>query len=453
MWTVVGFGVQRLNQLISNLVLTRLLFPEAFGLMAIANILLIGLNMFSDVGLKPAIVQSIRDDETFLNTAWTLQVIRGAGLWAAACAAAYPISIAYEQPVLFPLLCALGSTCAINGLSSISMATRERRLALAPVIMVQTGGQLATAVITGLAAWQLGSVWALTWGAIAGAIVTTCIGHLMLREHSHRLLLDKGAMFELISFGKWVLLSTAVVFLGGHGMRAIQAFFVPLQTMGILTISQTFAAMPSELGIMVLSSVAFPALSEMYKVSGVRFRAVVTRVRSAFLLFIITPYLFLSLISFWLIDKLYDDRYSTAGSYLSIMALTGAVSAISVPYENAYLSMGRSRLQFACVGVALACRMAGLVAGYYVGGTEGMLIGLGFGSLLAYMFVAANAWRLRILTPLLDGATLLAIGIVSLWQALGVNHASSSDPVKIAGPELSVVTNVPCTRCRFFTSV
>src|SRR5712675_1262901 len=97
-WTTFGFGGQKLIQLVSNLVLTRLLFPEAFGLMALANVILLGLGMFSDLGIKPSIVQHEQgDSEKFLNTAWTIQILRGLSVWLAACVLAYPASLIYHD--------------------------------------------------------------------------------------------------------------------------------------------------------------------------------------------------------------------------------------------------------------------------------------------------------------------------------------------------------------------
>ena len=76
-WTVGGFGFEKILQLVSNLILARLLFPGAFGLMALVNVVLVGLAMFSDVGVVPAVVQDKRgEDPSFLNTAWTIQIIR-----------------------------------------------------------------------------------------------------------------------------------------------------------------------------------------------------------------------------------------------------------------------------------------------------------------------------------------------------------------------------------------
>ena len=44
-WTFIGFGTAQAVRLASNLLLTRLLFPEAFGLMAVITVFLVGLTM------------------------------------------------------------------------------------------------------------------------------------------------------------------------------------------------------------------------------------------------------------------------------------------------------------------------------------------------------------------------------------------------------------------------
>ena len=54
-WTFLGYGGSQLIRLISNLFLAWLLFPGAFGLMALINVLMQGLQMFSDIGLGPSI--------------------------------------------------------------------------------------------------------------------------------------------------------------------------------------------------------------------------------------------------------------------------------------------------------------------------------------------------------------------------------------------------------------
>jgi O-antigen/teichoic acid export membrane protein len=93
-FTALGYGASQAMRLASNLVLTRLLFPEAFGMMALVSVFIVGLTMFSDVGVGPSILQHRRgDDRDFLNTAWTVQVIRGGILWIMTLALALRISM------------------------------------------------------------------------------------------------------------------------------------------------------------------------------------------------------------------------------------------------------------------------------------------------------------------------------------------------------------------------
>src|SRR5262245_7114403 len=81
-WSLTRHGISLVIRFGSNLVMTRLLVPEMFGVMAIATIVMVGLAMFSDLGLKQSIVQSQRGSDTaFLNTAWILQIARGFVLW------------------------------------------------------------------------------------------------------------------------------------------------------------------------------------------------------------------------------------------------------------------------------------------------------------------------------------------------------------------------------------
>src|ERR1017187_5882027 len=84
-WRLAGYAIGQTIRFGSNLLMTRLLVPEMFGVMAIASLFIAALAMFSDLGVKQSIIQSKRGaDPTFLNTAWIIQILRGVVLWGAA---------------------------------------------------------------------------------------------------------------------------------------------------------------------------------------------------------------------------------------------------------------------------------------------------------------------------------------------------------------------------------
>ena len=57
-WSFAGHCLSQAIRFGSNLIMTRLLAPDAFALMAIATVVMIGLNMFSDLGLRPIVVRN-----------------------------------------------------------------------------------------------------------------------------------------------------------------------------------------------------------------------------------------------------------------------------------------------------------------------------------------------------------------------------------------------------------
>jgi O-antigen/teichoic acid export membrane protein len=421
-WVSLGFGVQKIVQLASNLILTRLLFPDAFGLMSLANVLLIGLAMFSDIGIKPAIVQHKDGDTTaFLNTAWTLQIVRGFGLWFVACALAYPASLLYGEPVLFPLICVLGATAAINGFSTTALAVKEKRIDFAALTIVQTVGSVSTLCVTAAFAWWLRSVWALAYGAILGALINLVIGYIMAPSHPHRLELDRDALSSMMRFGRWILLGTLATYLGGNGLRAVQGALVPITAFGVLSIAQTIAWMPGEFVSQIAGAVGFASMAEVNTKGGNLFAAL-RKVRAVSLGLAIPAFILLALASHQIMAILYDSRYSDAGGYVGVLALSGALAVLPIGYQNTFLAQGRSRLHFNMMFMFAVTRLIGVGAGFALGGIYGMMIGEALSTLWFYGVGAVLAHRSRIFDGAMDAAALTAIAITSViiyWRDFG----------------------------------
>jgi O-antigen/teichoic acid export membrane protein len=419
-WTIFGFGSQKLVQLISNLILTRLLFPEAFGLMTLASVLLIGLGMFSDIGIKPSIVQHPRGASIeFLNTAWTMQVIRGFVVWGGACLLAYPAALLYHQPVLFPLICVLGSTAAINGFSTTALAVREKSVDFSAIVVVQTLGSVATLIVTTTSAWLMHSVWSLAFGAIAGSLLNVVIGYVVARSHRHRFQLHIEPVRSMFRFGQWILYSTIATYLCGQGLRAIQAGLISITTFGVLSIAQMVAWMPGELTSQLISTVGFASLAEI-NVKGGDFFNAVRRMRAASL-FLATPiFFFLSLGSDFIFTLLYDDRYREAINFLPILAFSAAIGIVPLGYQNAILALGKSKEHFWIVAYLATARIFGITFGFWLHGIYGMLIGDGVATASLYLVAGFFAYRAGILDFLFDIASIGAI--ILAWSLIFLLH-------------------------------
>ncbi|MGH8325628.1 MAG: oligosaccharide flippase family protein, partial [Steroidobacteraceae bacterium] len=147
-WTLFGHAGTQILRLVSNLIMTRLLLPQMFGIMALANVLLTALQLISDIGLSQGVIQSRRGaSETYLNTAWTAQILRGALIWAAALLIAGGLTIAdvfhlfppgttYAEPGLPALVAGISFNALLSGFVSTRVASANRNLALGRVSLI-----------------------------------------------------------------------------------------------------------------------------------------------------------------------------------------------------------------------------------------------------------------------------------------------------------------------------
>src|SRR5262245_38002201 len=81
-WNLGAHIAETLIRLATSLIMTRMLFPEAFGLMAFLLTILIGLSFISDLGVHLIVIRDeAGEDEGFLRCAWTVQLVRGFMVW------------------------------------------------------------------------------------------------------------------------------------------------------------------------------------------------------------------------------------------------------------------------------------------------------------------------------------------------------------------------------------
>ncbi|MBE9636029.1 oligosaccharide flippase family protein [Salipiger mangrovisoli] len=423
--TVGSFGFSQALRLGGNLILTRLLFPEAFGLMALLTVFLMGLMQFSDVGVTPAILQSRRgDDRDFLDTAWTIQVLRGIGLWLTACAFAWPMAAFYDQPQLLQLLPVAGLALLIVGFRPTRMDSANRHLRLGRVTLLELATQTLGVVSAVLLAWATGSVWALVISGLISSLFEVVANSAFLAGGRNRFRMEAEARHELVNFGKWIFLSTVCGFFFSQGDKILIGKYLSLEAFGVYNIGYFLASFPMLLGGMVTRKVLIPIYRESPpRASRENFR----RLRK--MRFAVTGPLLLLVASFglcghWLVTLMYDSRYLAAGAVTVIVACMQMPQIVVQTYDQAALAAGDSR-SFFVLALTRAVLMIGcILVGLETYGLIGALLGYGAAFLLAYPVVVWLARRMGVWDPLHDlvfallGAALALVAISLNWSAV-----------------------------------
>jgi O-antigen/teichoic acid export membrane protein len=359
--------------------------------MAIVSAFLAGLAMFSDLGLAPSIVQGSRgDDPRFLDTAWTLQIARGVGLFAFSCLLASPLAAFYGQPLILGLLPAAGFGVLIAGFNSTSLPRLQRHLAVAKLTLVELSAQISGVAVT--LGWALihPTVWALVGGGLASASVTLALSRTVAADRRDRLAWHRDSARDLFHFGKWIFVSTVLAFLVGQSDRLIFGKLTSVATLGVYSIASMFAMLPSGVVHRVGIAVVFPAFSRKTE-SMTGFESAFRRSRRPLLAFGGLIVACLGASGPPLIEVLYDPRYAEAGWILQLLAIEGWFQILEVPYGSALLALGLPRW----LAVANALKLAGILAlvplGFWLYGFPGAIGGFAVSETLRYAVCAAGA--------------------------------------------------------------
>lgn len=342
-------------RLAGNLVLTRILFPEAFGVMALVQVFMTGVKMFSDIGINGSIIQNKRgDDPIFLDTAWVFQIFRGIVIWLLICLFADSIAQFYSQPILADLLPVVGFTMVIHGFSSTKMATAQRHINLGRLTILELSGQaLGVAVMIGLAL-AMESVWALAVGMLVPSIFQTIASHLFMPGHTNRFRFEWVAARELFGFGKFIFIATASTFLMSQADRAILGRFVSIEDLAFYNIAYALGALPLVLMTSLSRSIFMPLYVKRPPSASLQNRNNLARARFLVLSSLIVATTALAVIGIPFIEIAYDDRYAVAGPLVTLIALALMPSVVLGNYQMVVLAAGHSgRYAGLMLGMAL----------------------------------------------------------------------------------------------------
>ena len=414
-----GFGFSQVLRLASNLVLTRLLFPEAFGVMAMVSVFLMGLAMFSDVGVGPAIMQSKRgDDRDFLDTAWTIQIIRGVSLWLVACALTWPMAIYFGEPDLVYYLPVAALTQLVLGFTPTRYETANRHLKAGRVTLLDMGTQLVGVLFAIGLAWATQSVWALVISGVLSAVAQVVLFDLFLPGARNRFRWESEAAHELIHFGKWVFLSTIAGFAIGQADKVVIGGWLSTHDFGIYNIGFFWASFPFMMGSVVVRKVMIPIYRESppgeSRENFLRLRKLRMLATAGMIAMVMVPAFF----GHWLIELLYDPRYIAAGGMVVLISVVQIPASVGVTYDQAALAAGDSKRFFVLAATRAVFVVVGMVAGITVHGLPGALAGQGLAMLAAHPVVGWLASRSRAWDPIHDiiyYAVGFALGGLALW--------------------------------------
>lgn len=392
-WTLAGYGASLGIRFTSNIVLARLLAPQIFGVMVVVQGLRMGVELLTDVGVEQNIVYNHKGlEDEFFNTAWTLQMIRGALITLLFLALSAPFARFYGIDVR--VFGAISFVPFVNSLHSTSVFGLTKAFDVRRRNLFECGAEFIGFVTAVILAFLTPTVWALVCGMLLATAIRS-IASYWLPHPPHRLLLTKSCIREIVGFGKWIFLSSLMVYCANNVDRLTLGKIVPFGLLGIYGMARTIAEIPGLLATRLGYQIVFPFIAAQKSLEGGRAKRDLGKARVKVCLggaFIIS---FGIAWADWAVRLVYDPRYIQVGWMLSLLLLGAWFAVLSNLNEAVLLGCGRPSYSGYANGIRFAAVGISLTLVYRAYGIKGAVCVMIAAELVRYAAIAIGQQRMR----------------------------------------------------------
>lgn len=461
LWLFFGHGLNRVAGFIKLLVLARLLTPADFGLVGIAMLLVRWFEQFSQTGFRQALVRTPGDIEPYLNTLWTVQIIRGLVMSTALLAAAPLAARFFDQPGALLVIQALAPLIVLRSLVNPATVYLARDLDFQRLAAWHSCQAIAGLLVAiPLALWYR-NVWALIWPLLIGQLV-----HMLVPYRMHpfrpRLALNRAYARELARFGKWIFCKNVLNALIGSVDSIAIGKLAGAAALGGYQVVMRVATLPSHLLIQVLPHVTFPAFAKLEQPQ--QWRQAYLQLLPLVLLLALPVTAVMCVFPHLLVQGLLGEQWLAMAPLLQLLAVYGSLQALLDVARPMFEAVGRPDLQVKLQGAEVMFSVVLIPILTLYGGLEGaagavvlvhvLLLGLQFGMLRNLIHLSLveglSTWRqgtlvalpiagLGLMRPHVDPAIytamscLVVVGCAALLWMFLQRHLAPLRQINVAG--------------------
>ncbi|MEM8536535.1 MAG: oligosaccharide flippase family protein [Pseudomonadota bacterium] len=385
-WNMVTIGTEFVFRLASNLIMTRLLVPEAFGLLAFAMVFASAVGLLADIGVYQSIVrEKDRMGPRFLRVAWTVNVIRS--ILIALIVVALAVIFAFVGPDFaapgsamaapeMPLLIALTALFPFGqGLVSTNWYAAMRRMHYKRIaflefitLILRLASQIGFALISP-------TVWALLVGGAVGNFAKAALSHLFMPGPRMRWLWDREMADHLWQYGKWIMASSGVTFIIRNTDKLIFGALISSVTMGLYAIAFIWISAAERFLDVFSRAVGFSVVSEMLRDRPDEARRLMRKYQWGIDAICVAACAALIFGGQLLVDVLYTDEYQEAGRIIQLLGPLVLAFRFN-QLGNLLLVQGDTRTLFWLAVTIAVATVALLLVGYHFAGFSGGVLGM-----------------------------------------------------------------------------
>jgi lipopolysaccharide exporter len=416
--TTFAFGLQAVIRLVSSLILTRVLLPEAYGIITILGSILYVIGNILDTNVALFIVRDKNAEQPrYLNTAWTMRlsrsVLSSAVLFVCAPLIANKI---YDLPSLILPLRVFSLWFLIDGFESMAFALAIRRKQARLQMYSELAAGILSTTFSIVYCYHYHTFWGIAFGMLLNRLIMTVLSHLYYRELRPRFFIDLAAAREILVYSKFTIPSSFLTLGLNQFDKVVFLRLFDLRLLGIYGLAGNIAGSIEALISKISQAVLYPRCAHNFRenpdTAAIRYYTENIKLFAG----ILAMPAAVAGAAHLLITLLYDPRYSEAGSVLQALAIRAVFLSLASPAEDLLISAGQFHVILVGNVLRAAWIVLGSLIGYYFFGFLGFIYGLslsGLPPLVYYLWLQKSKGMLIVKYELYKVAFALGVGVTS----------------------------------------
>jgi O-antigen/teichoic acid export membrane protein len=341
LWTIFLNVFVRMLGFISILILARFLNPRDLGVYAAAAVVIELVNVLTQTGVETILVQKVRLSVSHYQTAWTINIIRGAIIFCILQIFAQFFITAYSSdPGIRQAIQVIAFSALISCFSSAYFINFQKHIDFKTIAKVNIICRLTGFVATIIAAYILRSFWALVVGNFSITTMNLLLSH-KFAPGKHRLTLSEGK--HLIGSSRWVIFHEVCAFFSLQFDKFLITRFLGAKSLGIYDVGYQIAMVPIQEIALPVSRVLFPGLASLAH-DREAFRNLLTSFLAAIFYLSVPAAVGLFLVAELLVSSLFPVEWFGTIEVIEILVVLALVRSFFGPTISALMGAGQLEL-------------------------------------------------------------------------------------------------------------
>ena len=358
-WSVIQKWGRAAITIVTFVILSRLLAPEAFGLVALASVFTVFVELFLDQGFSAAIVQRGELEREHLDTAFWVNILTGSLLTAGCIAASGWVATFFKEPRLAPVLNWLSISFILSALSSTQVAILQRKFAFKSLAARSLAATTVGAIVGISMAFAGFGVWSLIGQDLASGLVGVIV---LWRASDWRpgFNVSKKHYRELFTFGVSVVGNHALTVLIRRSDDLLIGYFLGPTLLGFYTVGYQLLLVIIRLVTEVTNSVAFPAFSRLQR-EPERMRRAFYNVTQYTSLLAFPVFMGMAALAPELVPAFFGEKWAPSIPVMQVLALIGILQSVLFFNGSVIRASGKPSWELGIMFLNAVCSVIGFL--------------------------------------------------------------------------------------------